>query len=107
MQEEISADKIEQYQMNGALVGLILGLIGGLVFMGFGGAISTGVAGLFVGALLGSVIGRLNQRGAKFIIGVIVVVITFALVRNTIRWVQTATAPDIDVVVDEESPFLE
>jgi len=94
MQDEIFVDKTEQLQMNGAFVGLVLGLAGGLVFLGgIGGAISGGVVGLFLGAILGAIVGRIGPGAARVIIGVVVVIILVALVRNTVQWIGDLTTP--------------
>jgi len=94
MQDEVFVDKTEQLQMNGAFVGLVLGLAGGLVFLGgIGGAISGGVVGLFLGAILGAIVGKIGPGAARVIIGVVVVIILVALVRNTVQWIGDLTTP--------------
>ena len=95
MQDEVFVDKSEQFQMNGAFVGLVLGVAGGLVLLGgIGGAISGGVIGLFLGAILGTIMGRLSPGVTRAVIGIVVVIILLALVRNTIRWFGDITAAD-------------
>jgi F0F1-type ATP synthase assembly protein I len=92
MNEEISIDnKVEQYQMNGAALGLIAGLVVGVViFGGVGGALAGGVGGLFVGAVLGTIVGKVNRTTGRVLIGMIVLVIVVVLARNILQAINTA-----------------
>jgi len=111
MSEDLLVNKSEQYQMNGAFIGLLLGMAAGLVFLsGLGGAISGGVTGLFLGAIFGTIMSKLGPRTIRFVIGVIIVIIAVALVRNTIEWVgeiTTSSQTEFDSgLAEDEEPAL-
>ena len=84
MQEEFFIDnRAEQYQMNGALMGLVIGFISGLIILnGVGGAIAGGVVGLFGGAMLGTVAGKMSPAASRTMIGTILVVLAFIILQN-------------------------
>ena len=94
-QEEIITNRAEQYQMNGAFVGIIVGLIGGMILLeGLGGGIAGGVVGLFGGAVLGMVIGKLSPRAGKVLLGAIVLVVVVVLAQNIFENLLSPSVPD-------------
>ena len=93
MGEGLSSNKTEQYQMNGALLGLLAGLVVGFViFGGLGRARAGGVGGLFSGAILGAVVGKLNRTAGKILVGGVVIIILVALGRNLFQGRATSTS---------------
>ena len=83
MQEEFVVHHAEQQQMNGAIVGLFIGLASGLIlFNGLGGAIIGGVIGLFGGTSLGSLSTRLSRTGGRMLIGGILVILAIFVVQS-------------------------
>lgn len=83
MHDKITIGQTEQYQMNGALIGLLIGMGSGLfIFGGIGGIIMGGVFGLFGGTLLGTTTTKLNHTTGRLLVGVILAVLAFFVVRN-------------------------
>jgi O-antigen ligase len=81
-----------QSQINGAFVGLILGIISGAVYAGIGGAIAGGVFGLFLGGLVGSVLMRFGRRTATVVTVGLVLIIVIFIVQNIFQSVRSRTA---------------
>jgi len=95
MQDEIITNRAEQYQMNGAFLGIIVGLVGGIILLdGLGGSIIGGVGGLLGGAILGTIVGKLSPRAGRVLMGVIVIVLMAFLVRNIFENLLSPSVPE-------------
>jgi hypothetical protein len=82
MVQETRPQGTDRYQLNGASVGLLLGLVGGAVFAGFGGAIAGGVAGLFFGGIIATGLARLKGPVARIVVGLIVAIFAILVAQS-------------------------
>lgn len=82
MIQRAETTQTNQRQIQGALVGLVIGVIAGAIYAGLGGAIAGGVGGLFIGGLLGALLAKVDRRLGQILIGVILLALVFFLVQN-------------------------